>query len=150
MVSSGDGLHGALEATAIAAEQLPGSYLIYEVSTSEDNVTWQPVGFKQGLTTKGPGLASLRGLYEPRLQGRLLAAGIGDLTDKNNLWLLNLADKILEVRSIAGVSVSGDAVTNTTWFQLLAFIGLPSTECVSCDGCTSTGQCMYTSSGVRS
>eukprot|EP00878_Enallax_costatus_P045905 GHUV01055437.1.p1 GENE.GHUV01055437.1~~GHUV01055437.1.p1 ORF type:complete len:868 (+),score=324.75 GHUV01055437.1:1533-4136(+) len=96
MVSSGDSLLAALEATAIAAEQIPGSYLVYEFSTSQDNVTWQPVVFKQVLTTEGPGLASLRGLHEPRLQGRMLAAGIGDLTDNRNLWLLNLADKILE------------------------------------------------------
>lgn len=95
MVSSEASLRSALDKTAVAAQLLPGSYLVFQFSTSQDNVTWQPVIFKQGLTTDGPGLDSLRGVYEPRLQGRLLAAGTGDITD--NMWLLNLADKILEV-----------------------------------------------------
>lgn len=95
LVSSAANMQLALGATAVAARPLPGSHLVFEFSTSADGNEWQPVLFKHGLTEAGPGLGHIRGLYEPILQGRLLAAGTGDLAD--NMWLLSLADKLLEV-----------------------------------------------------
>lgn len=95
MVSSDANMQLALKASAAAAQQVPGSYLVYEFSTSEDHTNWQPVVFKQGMSEAGPGFGLLRGLYDHRLQGKLVAAGSGDLAE--NMWLLNLADKLLEV-----------------------------------------------------
>lgn len=94
IVSSSSTTQLAWQATAAAAQQLPGSYLAFQLSTSLDGQAWQPVRFSHGVPAAG--LGSLRGVYEPRLQGRLAAAGSGSLED--NMWLLSLADRLLEVR----------------------------------------------------
>jgi hypothetical protein len=91
---SGPGVLGAgWQATAAAAQQLPGSYLAYEFATSRDGVTWQPVRFRGGLgADRGFGF---QGVSEQLLLGRLAAAGAAELSD--NMWLLHVADMLLEV-----------------------------------------------------
>jgi hypothetical protein len=104
IVASSSSLQRAWASTSAAATSgAPGSYLAFELSTSDDGWAWQPVQFRQSDfgTLAGPAgqeglLRRVRGVYEPRLQGRLAAAGSGSLED--NPWLLGLADKVLEVR----------------------------------------------------
>ncbi|WIA34659.1 hypothetical protein OEZ86_012974 [Tetradesmus obliquus] len=100
VVSSSSSLQRSWAATSTAAASgVPGSYLAFELSTSDDGWAWQPVRFRQsgfaGMSAGQEGLLGrLRGVYEPRLQGRLAAAGSGSLED--DAWLLGLADKVLE------------------------------------------------------
>jgi hypothetical protein len=108
IVASSSSLQRAWDSTTTAAASgAPGSYLAFELSTSDDGWSWQPVQFRQSgfaaisSSTAGPVgqegvLGKVRGVYEPRLQGQLAAAGSGSLED--NSWLLGLADKVLEVR----------------------------------------------------
>lgn len=106
VVSSSSSLQRSWAATSTAAASgVPGSYLAFELSTSDDGWAWQPVRFRQsgfgGMSAGQEGLLGrLRCVYEPRLQGRLAAAGSGSLED--DAWLLGLADKVLEVRESCG------------------------------------------------
>jgi hypothetical protein len=110
IVASSSSLQRAWASTsAAAASGSAGSYLAFELSTSDDGWSWQPVQFRQsGFAVSGSSMEGtagsvkqegvmgrVRGVYEPRLQGRLAAAGSGSLED--NSWLLGLADKVLEV-----------------------------------------------------
>ncbi|KAF8061337.1 lmf2 [Scenedesmus sp. PABB004] len=96
-VSGAAGVHGAWQAAAVAAASgQAGSHLVFELATSADGAAWSPVRFRSGLSggaAAGP-LALARGLHEPRLAGRLAAAGAGRLSD--NMWLLPLANMVLE------------------------------------------------------
>jgi hypothetical protein len=111
IVASSSSLQRAWDSTTTAAASgAPGSYLAFELSTSDDGWSWQPVQFRQsGFAGIGSSIAGsagpvgqegvlgkVRGVYEPRLQGRLAAASSGSLED--NSWLLGLADKVMEVR----------------------------------------------------
>jgi hypothetical protein len=111
IIASSTSLQRAWAATTTAATSgAPGSYLAFELSTSDDGWSWQAVQFRQsgfamfgssmvgsaGSVVRQEGLlGKVRGVYEPRLQGLLAAAGSGSLED--NSWLLGLADKVLEV-----------------------------------------------------
>jgi len=65
----------------------------HEFATSSDGMTWQAVRFRGGLgADQGFGF---QGLSEQLMLGRLAAAGVAELSD--NMWLLHVADMLLEV-----------------------------------------------------
>eukprot|EP00775_Hariotina_reticulata_P009011 gene9011-9184_t len=95
-------------------EQAVGdSYLAYEFATSSDGMTWQAVRFRGGLGS-GQGFG-FQGLTEQLMLGRLAAAGVTEMSD--DMWLLHVADMLLEGDAILG-SVLEQPVLAHDWVRL--------------------------------
>jgi hypothetical protein len=94
-------------AAARAVGLAPGAALLPVFYGSGDGgATWQPVAFRDlpragGAAAAPAALPGALGLARPLLGEQLLAAGGGELAD--SLWLVRLADRLLEVSgSVAG------------------------------------------------
>lgn len=70
---------------------------VVEVLGSTDAEHWQPYVFKYAPTdvNRRPALFAP---HQPRLDQQLAMVGTGDLAD--NLWLVHLVDKLLEVNQV--------------------------------------------------
>lgn len=132
----------AFRASAVAAAIHPGSVLAYEVYVMNTSEVWHRVPFKTVLgppvqasegksedsssdsnRSSGSGsddgawwgwLRDLRGLYEPRLQAKMAAAGARDAWDEE--WLVRLTTKTVEVRRAGRVLFSVKVVQVQWWW----------------------------------